>query len=137
MEVNFTKEETLKLIEEYYSRLEGRQVKSSVDVKKTCVGYREEGCVTTISITEKMDIAGMQKDVKEVITKEQLDTLLKALFDLYEFELTGVTLNDGLSTKWEGYGYNEHEVKVPYFKGITVNLNKKKNHTLGKKPQGN
>ena len=34
MEVTFTKEETLKLIEEYYRRLEDRDVKASATAKK-------------------------------------------------------------------------------------------------------
>ena len=79
----------------------------------------------------------MQKEVKESITEDQLNTLLRALFDLYEFDLTSVTLDSGLSSKWEGYGMNEHEVKTAYFRGLKVNVKKKKNYTLGKVPQGN
>lgn len=138
MEVTFTKEETLKLIEEYYKRLEDREVKASATAKKGYTGWQdEEACVTTITISEKMEIVGMQKEVKETITEDQLNTILRALFDLYELDLTSVTLDDGISSKWEGYGYNEHEVKTAYFKGIKVNVKKKKNHTLGKRPQGN
>ena len=37
MEIDFTKEETIKLIEEYYKRLEDRTVKASITAKK---GYR-------------------------------------------------------------------------------------------------
>lgn len=138
MEVTFTKEETLKLIEEYYRRLENREVTANASAKKGYTGWQdEEACVTTLTITEKMEIVGMQKEVKETITEDQLNTLLRALFDLYEFDLTSVTLDDGLNSRWEGYGYNEHEVKTAYFKGITANVKKKKNPTLGKKPKGN
>ena len=138
MEVAFTKEETLKLIEEYYSRLEERTVKASATAKRGYTGWQdEEACVTTITIVESIDIVGMQKEVKETITEDQLTTLLRALFDLYEFNLTSITLDDGLSSRWVGYGYNEHEVKSAYFKGIKVNVNKKKNQTLGKKPKSN
>lgn len=138
MEVNFTKDETLKLIEEYYTKLEDRHVHATATAKKASVGYYEtEGCVTTISITEKIEIAGMQKDVKEIISEDQLHTILKALFELYNFDLTSISLNDGISSKWEGYGYNEHEVKTAYFKGITVNVKKQKNQSLEKKPKGN
>ena len=123
MEVTFTKEETLKLIEEYYKRLEDREVKASVTAKKGYTGWQdEEACVTAITISENMEIVGMQKEVKESITEDQLNTLLRALFDLYEFDLTSITLDSGLSSKWEGYGMNEHEVKTAYFKGIKVNF---------------
>lgn len=133
MEINYTKEETIKLIEEYYKRLEGREVKANINAKKERVGFYEtDECVTTVSVTEKMEIAGMQKDVKETISEEQLKVLLSALFALYDFELTGITLNDGLNSRWEGYGMVEHEVKSAYFKGITINVKRKKNVSLGK-----
>ena len=138
MEVVFTKEETIKLIEEYYKRLEDRELTASITSKKGYTGWQdEEGCVTTVTISEKVEIVGMQKEVKETITEDQLNTLLRALFDLYELDLKTLTINDGLNSRWEGYGYNEHEVKSAYCKGITVNVDKRKNHTLKKKPQGN
>lgn len=133
MEITYSKEETIKLIEEYYKRLEDREVKASISARKECVGlYEVDGCVTTISVTEKMEIGGMQKDVKETISQEEFKKILRALFDLYGFELTNVILNDGLNSRWEGYGMGEYEVKSAYFKGITINVNKKKNVTLGK-----
>lgn len=129
MEVNFTKEETLKLIEEYYKRLEKRDVKAHAKATRGSIGYYEEdGCITEISVTESLEIAGMNKEVKEVLTTEQLRTLLTALFGLYDFDMTDLTINDGLSSRCEGYGMGEHEVKTAYFSGITVNVQKKKNY---------
>ena len=129
MEVSFTKGETLKLIEEYYSKLEGRNVKAQAKSSRGLIGYYEdEGCITEISVTENIEIAGMNKEVKEVITTEQLRTLLKSLFGLYEFDMSDLTLNDGLNSRCEGYGMGEHEVKTAYFNGITVNVQKKKNY---------
>ena len=134
MEIEFTKEETLRLIEEYYKKLEDRTVKASISAKKGYTGWRdEEGCVTTITVAEPIEIMGMKKDVKQTITEEELNTMLKALFDLYEFQLTKITLNDGLNSRWEGYGMGEHEVTSAYFKGITINVTKKKNVSLAKK----
>lgn len=134
MEIEFTKEETLKLIEEYYKKLEDRTVKASITAKKGYTGWRdEEGCVTTITVAEPIEIMGMKKDVKQTITEEELNTMLKALFDLYEFQLTKITLNDGLNSRWEGCGMGEHEVTSAYFKGITINVTKKKNVSLAKK----
>ena len=138
MEVTFTKEETIKLIEEYYKKLEDRDVSASITSKKGSIGLREEeGCITTFIVAEKMEIVGLKKEIKENISNDQLITLLKALFDLYEFTLTNVTINDGINSRWEGYGYNEHEVKYAYFNGITVNVDKKKNRSLNKKYQSN
>ena len=75
----------------------------------------------------------MKKDVKQTITSEELKTLLKALFDIYNFQLTDITLNDGVNCSWEGYGMAEREIVTVYFKGITVNVTKKKNQSLEKK----
>ena len=137
MEINYTKEETLQLIEEYYKRLEGREVKAKITSTKGGIDmYDHEGCITTISITEKMDVCGMKKDVVTRLTTDEFRNHLRALFGLYEFNLTTVTLNDGLNSRWEGYGYCEHEVKNPYFKGITVNVEKQKNKGLKKAVEG-
>lgn len=131
MEVSFTKEETLKLIEEYYSKLEGRKVKVQAKATRGLIGYYEdEGCITEISVTEMLEIAKMNKEVKEVLTIDQLRTLLTALFGLYDLEMTDLTLNDGINSRWEGYGMGEHEVKTAYFKGIKVNIQKKKAYGL-------
>ena len=134
MEIDFTKEETIKLIEEYYKRLEERTVKASITAKKGYTVWRDdEGCVTTITISEPIEIMGIKKEVKQTITVEELKTLLKALFDLYEFQLTNITLNDGLNSRLEGYGMAEHEVTSAYFKGITLNIVKKNNVSLAKR----
>ena len=134
MEIEFTKDETIKLIEEYYKRLEDRTVKVTINSKKGYTGWRdEEGCVTTITVSEPIEIMGMKKEVKHTITEEDLNTILKALFELYEFQLTKVTLNDGLNSRLEGYGIAEHEVTSAYFKGITLNIVKKNNVSLAKR----
>ncbi len=137
MEINYTKEETLQLIEEYYKRLEGREVKAKITSTRGAIDmYDHEGCITSISITEKMDVCGMRKDVVTRLSEDDFKKYLKALFGLYEFNLTDVTLNDGLNSRWEGYGFDEHEVKNPYFKGITVNVEKQKNKGLKKAVEG-
>lgn len=134
MEIEFTKDETIKLIEEYYKRLEDRTVKVTINSKKGYTGWRdEEGCVTTITVSEPIEIMGMKKEVKHTITEEDLNNILKALFELYEFQLTKVTLNDGLNSRLEGYGMAEHEVTSAYFKGITLNIVKKNNVSLAKR----
>ena len=131
MQIEFTKDETVKLIEEYYKRLEDRTVKVIITSKKEYTGWQdEETCVTKVIVSEPVEIMGMKKEVKETLTEEELKTLLKALFNLYEFDLSTIIINDGLNSRWEGYGMNEHEIKSAYFKGITVNVVKKKNTTL-------
>lgn len=134
METTFNKQETIKLIEEYYERLEGKKVKVSITSQATTIGlYEDLGCLTTITVTETMEIAGMKKDVKTRISKEELKKQMKALFALYEFDVKSVSLEDGVSSRCEGYGMMEHTVNGAYFNGITVNLEKAKGIGLEKR----
>lgn len=132
METTFNKQETIKLIEEYYRRLEGKEVKASITAKEACFGlYESKGCQTTVTVTESMEIAGIRKDVKTELGKEDLLTKLRALFSLYEFDLKGFDYEDGLSSRCEGFGMDEHVVSKPYFNGITVRVEKQKQQNLG------
>ncbi len=124
MEVNFTKEETMKLIEEYYRKLEGREVKAGVTAKKEYVGvYENEECQTTFTVTEKMEIAGMVKDVVIKLSPEEVERNLGALFATYDFHLTGMIINDGLE-------YEERtSIQAAYFRGLTLNIERLKQKT--------
>jgi len=134
METKFSKQETIKLLEEYYEKLEGRKVKVSITAKAGTFGlYETKGCQTTIKVTETMAIAGMNKEVSYNLSKEDLSKNLKALFALYEFDVKGINIEDGLSSRWEGYGMMEHQVETAYFNGITVNLEKNKGVKLDKR----
>lgn len=131
METTFNKQETIQLLEEYYSRLEGKQVKANISVKAGCVGlYETPSCITSVIIVESMEIAGIKKEVKTSLSKEEVKTKLKALFALYEFDLKSVDFEDGLSSHCEGFGMGEHTVNKAYFNGITVKIEKQKQHNL-------
>lgn len=133
MTIKFTKEEAAKLVEEYYKRLEDRVVKANIKAEKGYIGWRgEEGCIITIEIAEVMEIAGMQKEIKDTITKENLLVILKALFELYDLEVNDISYDAGLNHRWEGYGMNEYEEKYVYFNGIKIDVTKKKNISLKK-----
>ena len=130
MKTTFSKEEIVKLLEEYYRRLEGRMVKVKISVKKDLVGfYESEECVTTFAIVEELDVAGIHKEVETVLSIDELKTNLGALFNLYEFDLVSLSLESGLTSTCEGFGMGEHVVKKPYFNGVTVEIKKSKNQT--------
>lgn len=133
MQVEFTKDEIIKLLEEYYKRLEDREVKVTITTKKEYSGWRDEQvCVTIFTVIEKLEVAGMMKEVKQILSKDQVKDCLTAVFGLYDFNLKDMTINSSLNSRWEGYGYNEHEVLTPCFKNITIQLEKRKNVTLSK-----
>lgn len=131
METTFSKQETIKLLEEYYKRLEGKQVKVDISAKAGCIGlYETPGCITTIAISETMDIAGIKKDVKITLSEEEVTKQLRALFALYELDLKSLSYEDGISSSCEGYGMMEHTVRKAYFNGVRVNIEKMKSHNL-------
>ena len=128
MKTTFTKEEIIKLLIEYYKRLEGRDVAVEITSKKECTGlYETETCVTTFTVIERFNIAGINKKVETVLSEEEVNTNMKALFSLYDFDLNSLVIEDGLDTEYEGYGTYEHRVLKSYFKGVTVDIKKSKN----------
>lgn len=133
MEAKFSKQETIKLIEEYYERLEGKKVKVTIVAEEGIFGlYETKGYQTTITVKETMNIAGMKKDVKYTLSIDELEEKMIALFALYAFEVKSIKLNDGVSSYSTGYGMMEHTVQKTYFNGVIMDLEKCKNVSLKK-----
>jgi len=121
MTTTFNKKESIKLIEEYYKKLEGRTVKADIKTHKALIGiYEQQGVMTTVSITEEMEIAGIKKTVSIDLTEEELRKNLAALFGLYGFQLKDMSLQDSLTST--GYGVDESLDAI--FNGIKVDLGK-------------
>ena len=94
MKTTFTKEEIIKLLIEYYKRLEGRDVAVEITSKKECTGLDEtETCVTTFTVIERFNIAGINKKVETVLSEEEVNTNMKALFSLYDFAFSPVGMD--------------------------------------------
>ena len=128
METNFNKKETIRLLEEYYEKLEGRKVKVTISAKVTTVGiYESKGCRTTITGSEEMDVAGIKKQVKFPISEEDLSHNLTAILGENGFDVQSVSLDDGISSHIEGFYMGEHTVDRAYCNGVTVRLEKKHN----------
>lgn len=128
METNFNKKETIRLLEEYYEKLEERKVSVTISAKVTTYGiYESTGCKTTITGSEEMDIAGIRKPVKFNISEEDLSHHLTAILNEHGFDVQSVSLDDGISSHVEGYFMDEHTVDRAYCNGVTVKLEKKHN----------
>lgn len=134
METKFNKQETANLLQEYFEKLEGRKVKVSISAKKTLVGiYESESCKTTITVSEKMDIAGIEKEVTYELSEKDLSNHITALLALQGFDVESVELDDGISNRTVGYFMDEHTEKKAYCNGITVRLNRVKGKEYVKK----
>lgn len=134
MEIKLKKEQVIKYIEEYYGRLEQREVKAHIKYSKEYVGYGEEceTCVAMFYVIEKIDIGGFETEVKDELSREKLEEILRALFDLYEFEVKSVKVCTSLGERCSGYGVCETYTTYPKFDGVVLNVERKKNMAKGK-----
>ena len=124
IKLEFNKSEIINLVELYYRKEEGREVKVSINSRKECVGrYEEDGCVTTISVKEEFDILGMKKNFVTTISQDELKDIFNLLLEKEGYEIVSLMYNDGLHTEWSGYGMYEYQTKKAYFNGITLTLN--------------
>lgn len=87
---------------------------------------------TTITIKEKINVMGIEKEVVQTITENDLAKYLNALCELDGNEVTSLFLDSSIATRCEGYGCCEREVKRPQFRGTVVKISKKKNMFLQK-----
>lgn len=125
METKFNKKETARLLEEYYEKLEDRKVRITISAKIGTFGYYEtKGCETKITVSESLEVAGMTKEVKHTLSKEDLTHHTTAILEHNGYAVQSVDLDDGISSRTEGYYMDEHTVERAYCNGIVVRLEK-------------
>ena len=133
MEIKYKQEDIKTLIKKYYQQYEGRDVTVSIKVSKELVGagygiFEEEGAVVDINISEKISLLGITTTSEEAIDKDQLTLIFDKLFENTDYSFKGLCYDSGLEKRWEGYGMAEHEVKIPYFNGINLTVERKVNN---------
>lgn len=133
MEIKYKQEDIKTLIKKYYQQYEGRDVTVSIKVSKELVGtgygiFEEEGAVVDITTSEKISLLGITTTSEETIDKDQLTLIFDKLFENTDYSLKGLCYDSGLEKRWEGYGMAEHEVKIPYFNGINLTVERKVNN---------
>ncbi len=133
MEIKYKQEDIKTLIKKYYQQYEGRDVTVSIKVSKELVGagygiFEEEGAVVDITTSEKISLLGITTTSEETIDKDQLTLIFDKLFENTDYSFKGLCYDSGLEKRWEGYGMAEHEVKIPYFNGITLTVERKVNN---------
>lgn len=133
MEIIYSKKDVEDLIKKYYLEKEGRTISVSITPKKERVGFYEEvGCVTEIKISEVVKVFGNEVTATDVITKNDLESILKELFEETDYRLVNLEYQDGINSNWEGYGMGETKVDRAYFNGIKLNVNAKQSLTKRK-----
>lgn len=133
MEIKLKREEAIKYIEEYYSKLEQRDVKAYIKCSKECCGLYEDECsVVRFYVTEEFNIGGVVKKAKDELSQNRLEEILRALYDLYGFDVKSIRVDASLEEKCSGYGLCESYTTHAKFGGVVLNVEKKKNMVKGK-----
>lgn len=137
MEMKFSKEDSIKFIEEYYKKYEQRDIKAKIKSQKTTCGYgmREmDTCTTSVVIEEEIEVMGIKTKTSEVLPEDNLLGIFKTVLEENGFDVTKVEFDDGINTSWEGCYMNEHQVSKVYCKGVILNVKRNtKQKTIGGK----
>ena len=137
MEMKFSKEDSIKFIEEYYKKHEQRDIKAKIKSQKGTCGYgmsEMDTCYTGVVIEEEIEVMGIKTKTNEVLPEANLLGIFKTVLEDYGFDVTKFEFDDGINTSWEGCYMNEHQVSKVYCKGIILNVKKNnKQKTIGGK----
>lgn len=127
MKTNFTKEEIIEIISEYYQKSLNTEVIVKI-IPKVCAldMYENLGCYTSFEVTRKIVLGTKVKEFKENLDKEAIQNIFTAYFNNYGLEIESLEIDDALESRQTGYGLAEHTENVAVFKGINVILKKNK-----------
>ena len=82
MEMKFSKEDSIKFIEEYYKKYEQRDIKAKIKSQKTTCGYgmgEMDTCTTSVVIEEEIEVMGIKTKTSEVLPEDNLLGIFKTV----------------------------------------------------------
>lgn len=117
-----------KIIKNYYAQ-QGRDV--DLRISNEIDTDRFAGMVTTtIQMTEKVAIGGVESKSQSYLDMDDLKAIVGNVLEQEGKELVDLTNNAVSSSRIDGYGMGEHEVKSITGKSFTITAREKKK-TLG------
>ena len=128
MKIVVDKNNTQKIIEDYYNEQIGIDGKVSIFPKISLSGYgmyEYEKCYLEISLKYKMKLLGKEYEALINIDKDDVSNAFKYAFSKENYNIKSFNYLNGLDYITEGYGMGEHTCKKPYFKGIEIELSEK------------
>lgn len=126
---NISYDDMKKIIKSYYAQ-QGRNV--DLRISNEIDTDRFAGMVTTsIQMTEKSTIGGIESKSQCYLDMSNLKEIVGSVLEQEGKELLDLTNNAVSSSKIEGYGMGEHEVKSIIGKSFTITAREKK-QTLGR-----
>lgn len=126
MEINFKKSEVCDLIKKYYKEIENVDATVRISANREPVGiYETMECVTRIQVTRKVNVLGIETDVKENLTQDEVLGIFNELLKTTEYQITNLHYDAGTHQQSVGYYMNEHTEYHAYFNGITLYVKQK------------
>lgn len=126
---NISYDDMKKIIKSYYAQ-QGRNV--DLRISNEIDTDRFAGMVTTsIQMTEKSTIGGIESKSQCYLDMSNLKEIVGSVLEQEGKELLDLTNNAVSSSKIEGYGMGEYEVKSIIGKSFTITAREKK-QTLGR-----
>lgn len=128
MEMNLITETLINLLKQHYKSKEDFIGTITINPKKELLGYgmnTYEGVILNVKRVGTITLLEEQIPVEFIIFQDEIESILKEELEQAGYEINNILFNKGISSKWEGYGLAEHEVKTAYFTGITVTGKKK------------
>lgn len=137
MEMKFSKEDSIRIIQDYYKKHEQRDVKVKIKSEKGTCGYgmaEMDTCFTSIILEEEIELLGVKTKTTEKLPEENLLGIFKTALEEYGYDVTKASFDDGINHVWEGYFMDEHQVSKVYCHGVNLTVKKNsKQKTLGGK----
>jgi len=135
--MKFTKEDSIKIIEDYYKKYEKRNIKAKIKSEKGTCGYGMAGmdtCYTSIIIEEEIELLGAKTKITEKLPEANLLEIFKTVLQSQGYDVTNASFDDGINKVWEGYFMDEHQVSKVYCHGVNLTVKKNtKQKTIGGK----
>lgn len=126
MVIKLNKKRVKELLEKYYKEEYDCDGKITMSVSKGYVDYFENmGCVVDTKFNGKMEVLGEVTNFKIELSIQDIEKVLKTIFEKEGYEVSSVSCNYGLDSKLEGYGMGEHQESYPYFRGVEVRIKDK------------
>lgn len=137
LEMKFSKEDSIKIIEGYYKKYENRDLKVRIKSEKGTCGYgigEMDTCYTSIVLEEEIELLGLKTKTTEKLPEESLLGIFKTVLEEHGYDVTKAAFDDGINHVWEGYFMDEHQVAKVYCHGVNLTVKKNtKQKTLGGK----
>lgn len=125
MELKFSKKDTLKLIEEYYKKTEGRMVKANISSHKVNCGYGRDEYDTvssTLTISEEFTSIGATVKSTTTISDTELKNIFNNILEENSYGVEKFSFDDGLNYETIGAYMYEQSIKTPYCNGIILKI---------------